>query len=266
MKKLLAKIGWLLAVIITVAILTLLFTGIIQTTMSALWGNLSEATLFGVSGTLGSGLTALAIWLIIRYNKHFGFYRCAKPKGKIWIVAFIVFTITTCRIVLPGIWAYVSYVIDVPATPIGNNTDEPLWQMIVFGVLLAPMLEELLFRKDLFSLLLKRFSMSWTIGLTALIFAAIHGYSLEGFVSCPLAGTLFAILMERTGSFWLCAIAHILCNLESLAYNLLEKDGTSLIVDLGGHTTYNIFIFSIGCIVMGCTLIYLIPKKSKTAQ
>ena len=264
MKKVLSKIGWLLAVILAVAILVLLFTGIIQAAMRVLWPNLSETTLFGVSGTIGTGIAAIVLWIILRCNKHLGFYRCTNPVNAAWVVTYIIFTLALCRVVLPGVWAHVSSAAGAPAAEAGNAPDEPLWQMTLFGVV-PPALEELLFRKDIFSLLLKRFPAAWTIGLTALVFAALHGYNAEGFVSCLVAGLLFAYLMYRTGSLWLCILAHMLCNLESLAYNLLEKNGSSLIVDLSGHTSYNIIVFSIGCIVAGVTLIYLLPKYKTAA-
>lgn len=260
MKKLLKQIGWLFAIIVVVAILTLIFTAIIQKSMEFFADRngvvLSESVLYGISGTLGSGLAAIAIWVIIRYAKRLRFYHCPNPVDSKWTSVFIIFTFAVCRIVLPGIWAYASSALGVRATPIGNAPDESIWQMILFGVILAPVFEELLFRKDIFSLLKMRFSLSWTVGLSALLFAAIHGYSVEGFVSCFVAGGLFAILMARTGKLLPCIIAHVLCNLESLYYNTTESDN-SLIVNLNGHTTYNVYIFAVGMLVIVISVVYL---------
>jgi len=250
MKKILKQLGWVIAIIAGVAVLTLLFTGIIQKGMELFAGRngivLSESMLYGISGTLGSGLAAIAIWLIIRNAKRLNFYHCPNPADSRWTAVFILFTLAVCRIVLPGIWAYLSCALGVKATPVGNAPDESIWQMILFGVILAPVFEELLFRKDIFSLLLKQFAMPATIAISAFLFAIIHGYSIEGFVSCLLAGCLFAILMARTGSLWACIVAHMTCNLESLCYNTLENSGCSLIVSLNGHTTYGWGIFAAG--------------------
>lgn len=263
MKKLLKRIGWLIAIIVGVAILTLLFTAIVQKIMELIAEKnglaLSEDVLYGISGTLGSGLAAIAVWIIIRYSKRLSFYHCSNPAGIKWTTVFILFILAVCRIVLPGIWAYTSYLLGVKATPIGNAPDESIWQMMLFGVILAPIFEELLFRKDIFSLLKMRFSMSWTVGLSAILFAAIHGYSAEGFVSCLLAGILFAILMARTGQLLPCVIAHVLCNLESFYYNTTEATN-SLIVNLNGHTTYNAYIFTAGLIVTVMCGMYLYKK------
>lgn len=260
MKKLLKQIGWLIAIIVGVAFLTLIFTAIIQKGMAFFVEKngvaLSESTLYGVSGTIGSGLAAIAIWLIIRYTKRLKFYQCRYPADSRWTAVFIVFILAVCRVVLPAIWTYASYALGAEATPVGNAQDESIWQMILFGVILAPVLEELLFRKDIFSLMKMRFSLSWTVGLSALLFAAIHGYSVEGFVSCLVAGCLFAILMARTGKLLPCIIAHILCNLESFYYNTTES-ANPLITNLNGHTTYNAYIFSAGVVVMIMCGMYL---------
>lgn len=261
MKKLLKQVGWLIVIILGVAILTLIFTGIIQKGMVFFADRrgvvLSESLLYGISGTLGSGFAAIAVWVIIRYAKRLSFYLCSNPVDSKWTAVFILFTFAVCRIVLPGIWAYASYALGVEATPVGNAPDDSVWQMILFGVILAPVFEELLFRKDIFSLLKMRFSLSWTVVLSSLLFAAIHGYSVEGFVSCLVAGGLFAILMARTGKLLPCIIAHVLCNLESLYYNTNES-ANSLIVNLNGHTTYNAYIFAAGLLIMVLNGIYLL--------
>ena len=182
------------------------------------------------------------------------------PADSKWIAAFIVFTFAVCRIVLPGIWAYASSALGVQAAPVGNAPEESMWQMILFGVILSPVLEELLFRKDIFSLLKMRFSRSWTVWLSSLLFAAVHGYSVEGFVSCLVAGGLFAILMARTGKLLPCILAHVLCNLESLYYNT-AKSGNALIVNLNEHTTYNVYIFAAGLLVMALSGVYLYRRN-----
>lgn len=266
MKKILKQIGWLIAIIVGVAIFTLLFTGLIQKGMEFFAGRngvvLSESMLYGISGTLGSGLAAIAIWFIIRYSKRLNFYYCFNPADSKWTAVFILFILAVCRVVLPAIWTYTSYALGVEATPVGNAPDESVWQMILFGVILAPVFEELLFRKEIFSLLKMRFSLPWSVGLSALLFAAIHGYSAEGFVSCLIAGCLFAILMARTGKLFPCIIAHMLCNLESLYYNLTESTNP-LIEDLNGHTTYNVYVFATGFLVMAICGIYLFNKIQK---
>ena len=224
---------------------------------------LYEVVLYGVSGTLGSGLVAIAIWMLIRGCRSLDFYHCANPAGVKWTVIFILMILALCRIVLPGIWFYVYGMIGDTDAAVYYPQGEPLWQMLIFGVILAPVLEELLFRKDMMSLLLKRFSMPWTIGLSALLFAMIHGYNMEGFVSCLLAGILFAVLMARTGSLLACITAHMLCNFESFGYKLLEQHGSNLIVTMNGHTAYNDVIFISGIFVIALCILYLLRNHRR---
>lgn len=268
MKKILKQIGWLLAIIVCVAILIMIFTSVFQIGLVSIsgmtGGGLSETALYGISGTLGAGLAAVALWIIIRYAKSLSFYHCPDPENLKWTAAFILLTVVFCRIVFPGIWAYISFQLGAAATPVGNAPDRDIWQMILFGVILAPLVEELLFRKDIFSLLKMRFSLPWCVALSAVIFAALHGYSAQGFVSCFIAGCLFAILMSRTGKLLPCIVAHTLCNLESFYYNLTESTNP-IIVNLNGHTTYNVYIFAGGVIVtaLSCMYLYKAGKKEK---
>lgn len=263
MKKIFAKIARLAAVIIVTALLSAVFTGAIQATLLTLIPGIPDSTLFNISGTLGIGFAAATLCLIIRYNSHLRFYRCPRRASATWSAAFIIFTLAACRIVLPGIWAYASAALGIAATESNNAFVAPLWEKVIFGVMIAPMAEELLFRKGLFSLLLRSFPAKWVIGITALMFAVIHGYNAEGFTSCLLAGTLFAIIMYRTGSIWLCIAAHMLCNLESLFYNHMEERLPSLIVNLDRHTTYCLPVFIAGLLIMLLSGAYILRREPR---
>ncbi len=262
MKTFFIKAGWLLTIILAVVILTLIFTGIIQKSMEGVAAAngcvIPDSILFGVSGTVGSGLAAIALWCLIRFIKRLGFYQCALPADTLWRAVFILLTVTLCKVVLPGVWVHFAG----PAEGAASPSSEPVWMMLLFGVLLAPFFEELLFRMDVFSLLIKRFSLRWTVVLTALLFALVHGYSLQGFVSCLVAGLCFSILMARTGSLITCVIAHMLCNLEAFGFTMLEHSGSPLIMEINGHTTYNYMILTISALLMVGSVVYLYRKRA----
>jgi hypothetical protein len=261
MTNLIKKIGWFIAIIIIIVVLTLLFTGIIQICMTYFakgqGTTIPDAILYSVSGTVASGITAIVLWLVILKCRKLSFYNCSTPSKLAWTTVFIIFTFALCRIVLPGIWAYISGVMGVVPSENITHSDEPLWMTIVFGVILAPAFEEILFRKDIFSLLLKRLSMVWAIALTSILFAIMHGYNLEGFVSCLFAGTLFTILMKQSNSLLACIIDHMLCNLEAFCYNLLEDQHSSLIVQFNGQSSYHVAIVAAGVIIMSLSAVYL---------
>ncbi len=260
MKKLMLQILWLLAVVAAVAVFTLVFTGVAQVAVEAVTASrgvtIADDVLFTISGTIGTGCAAVVLWLLIRWLKSLRFYRCPAVAGRTWTVAFVVMTVALCKVALPGLWA-----LCVPAEQADTAGDEPVWMMLIFGVLLAPVFEELLFRRDIFSLMLKRFSLGWTVALSALLFAAVHGYSAQGFVSCLVVGLLLGVLMARTGSLWACVAAHMLCNLEAFAFTMLQRSDSPAIDTVNGHAVYTPAIFIAGAVLTIACALWCIRKR-----
>ena len=77
----------------------------------------------------------------------------------------------------------------------------------------APLVEEIGFRGVLYVTLRTRLRPPAAIALTALLFAAVHPYSLAGFVIIFVAATVWAWTYEKTGSLLPGIIAHFLGNL-----------------------------------------------------
>lgn len=80
-------------------------------------------------------------------------------------------------------------------------------------VVLAPIFEELAFRGLLFASLRRRYAFLPSTLLSAVIFAAAHGYGWIGFVSVLWSGVLWAWIYERTGSLIPGMVAHATNNL-----------------------------------------------------
>lgn len=140
--------------------------------------------------------------------------------GKALWFAFL--TVCICKVLYSGISSWLLSVLMPLEETAAAGTEEPVWLQLCMGVILAPVTEELLFRKDLYSLFMQKCGRMAAMLLTTTAFAAVHGYGLQGFLSCMLAGFIFAYLYDRTGCIWYSIPAHALCNLESLIYNLLE--------------------------------------------
>lgn len=89
------------------------------------------------------------------------------------------------------------------------------------AVVLAPVTEEVLFRGLLFASLRRR--LPWPIAamVSALAFAVLHGYGVQGFASVMWSGLAWAWAYERTGSLWPAMIGHALGNLSASALVLL---------------------------------------------
>jgi len=89
---------------------------------------------------------------------------------------------------------------------------------ILIVVVLWPMVEEILFRGLLFGALRKWLTPAWTIVITAVLFATIHG---DPYFLVPLVavGILLGWVRHRTGSVWFSVVIHILNNALAFAFS-----------------------------------------------
>jgi len=154
------------------------------------------------------------------------------PQG--WSPAFL-FTIGLFALGMIGGW--------VLGFLAGGTTDTLHWtdwfdSMLVEGTIfqvlaslfsytiLAPVLEELVFRGVLFASLRRRFSANTSIILSAIPFALAHGYGTLGSLTIFWSGVLWAWAYEKTGSLLPGILAHALNNgLVFLMVLLLIRPG-----------------------------------------
>lgn len=92
--------------------------------------------------------------------------------------------------------------------------------VVLMAVVVAPVVEETIFRGYLYGVA-RRFGGRWAaIGVTAALFAAIHVNAL-GLLPLALLGVVFALAYELTGSLWTNILMHVAFNgltLVMLAY------------------------------------------------
>ena len=98
-----------------------------------------------------------------------------------------------------------------------DQTGQVLITVTISAVLVAPWVEELMFRVILQRTLLNHLSPSFSILLTALAFCAIHPSWQDAVGLAPLALVL-GVTYHRTGSFLAVVVIHMLFN----AYNILS--------------------------------------------
>jgi membrane protease YdiL (CAAX protease family) len=91
---------------------------------------------------------------------------------------------------------------------------------LVVTVLLAPVFEEVIFRGLLYGSLRARLGVGPAVVVSALVFAAAHGYGTAGFASVFLSGALWAWTYERTGSLLPAIAAHV-ANNAAVGFTLL---------------------------------------------
>ncbi|GAB5562473.1 MAG: hypothetical protein SynsKO_41200 [Synoicihabitans sp.] len=87
--------------------------------------------------------------------------------------------------------------------------------MMVLAVIVAPIVEEVIFRAGLFRFMRTRFPRWLAFGFPAAFFALMHG-NLVAFGPLFALGVVFAIAYERTGRIMVPIFAHALFNLNTL--------------------------------------------------
>jgi uncharacterized protein len=87
--------------------------------------------------------------------------------------------------------------------------------MVVLTVVVAPVVEELLFRGCLYRFLKAKLSMAVALGLSGLLFALLH-YNLLSLVPLFILGVVLAYAYERTGSIKVPILIHAIFNANTI--------------------------------------------------
>lgn len=98
-----------------------------------------------------------------------------------------------------------------------SNSDSPalIFGMGILAVILAPLIEETIFRAGLYRYLRTRIPRWLALLLSAVLFSSLHG-SLAAFGPLVVFGIVLAIAYERTGRILVPMVAHGLFNLHTL--------------------------------------------------
>jgi len=87
------------------------------------------------------------------------------------------------------------------------------------AVLLAPLVEELLFRGVVFTALLQYLPRFWAFALSSLFFGLVH-FNAVSLLPLSILAALFAWSYEKTGNLWVPILAHSLFNVINLGLML----------------------------------------------
>lgn len=103
------------------------------------------------------------------------------------------------------------------AIAIFSNTQSP-WVvagMLIVACVLAPLMEELLFRAGLYRFCRQRWGRVPALLVSSILFGAVHA-NWAGFVPLAFLGMMLALAYEATGSIRVAIIAHAFFNLNSI--------------------------------------------------
>lgn len=234
--KQIKNILYIMGVIAVLAALLFISTAIVQLGIIAAAGGmgiaLKEDLLYDVSGTLGTVITgAIAAAYVkkkgytgcVEVSEPFRIKTCAYYGALDYSICVLFYVITTF------LFAYVFSMVREPQAIMEKSRIDILLTDIFFPVLIAPVFEELLFRVGVYSLLRRRFQGKLSILLCTVIFAAIHGYSLQGFCMCFTGGLVYQLIYIHTGNIWYSIAAHMLHNLDANIMNALEHRGVTFL-------------------------------------
>lgn len=92
-----------------------------------------------------------------------------------------------------------------------NSVETSFWLSLFVVGLLAPFVEEVLFRGFIYQTLRKRLSIGWTIALQGLLFGLFHMNSVQ-IIYATFIGIVFGYIVYRTGSIWVTIVMHMVNN------------------------------------------------------
>ncbi len=136
--------------------------------------------------------------------------------------------------------------------------------MVVTGCVLAPMLEEALFRGILLKGLLRNYSPAVAIGQSAFLFGLIHLNPAQS-AAAMLTGLLLGWLYYRTRSLALCISFHAINNL--LAFSYLHVKGSQSQSNIPSFTSWHQYwiVLAIAGVVL-CTILWWVQRITTPAS
>lgn len=126
---------------------------------------------------------------------------------------------------------------------------------LLFACVIAPMLEEMLFRGVILRSFLVQYSRTAAILGSAALFGVAH-LNLSQFVTAFIAGVVLGWLYERTRSLWPCILLHA-------ANNAFAMYSPALIDPKAGDFSTPFYIAAYGCLIVGTLLLLriLMPPR-----
>lgn len=137
------------------------------------------------------------------------------------------------------------------------------WGVFLKVAILAPIIEESLFRGIIMHGLMKNYKSWYAILLSGILFSIFHLNPWQMTYTFFL-GLFLGLLMVRSRSLPLCIIAHSINNIIVLYFVTSKKEFPSFL--FSGINKSNSILISIGVIIIGILLIILFSRKNKKSN
>lgn len=266
--KQMKKILYLLAMLIAIIVLIFAGTGIVQTGLVIISKKMqiamSEDLLYHISGSCGVMIAGIICAVYVKkknYVQNIGKVETFSLKKAFYLAGL---TVCICRIIINEIIAQLFS----GAFPIAmeQTLESNIYVDILFAIILAPVFEELLFRMGIYCLLRKKFARTSSVIVSAVIFAVLHGYHLQGLISCFVVGVVLTFIYDSTRNINYCIVAHAFCNLFASVMNALEQMeitcfGMALQYEKNGYVMCHFILVIVA--VLFCASCFFRMKKNK---
>lgn len=180
-------------------------------------------------------LGSLAGWLVFGWIRRAIQPEVGAPRPEIHAPAYrhpmlkvAVAAGTACLVALPLlaltglVWGLFLEVAGLPTAPqdlleIFTKTDSPVIfaGLLLVACVLAPVSEELLFRRGIYRYMRQRFGRAPSLLVSGILFGALHA-NWASFAQLAVLGTVFALAYEKTGDIRVPIVAHGLFNLNTV--------------------------------------------------
>lgn len=236
---------------------------------SILLGEYLGLTLWGEDHQVSGLITGRILWVILFYLfmkkyykepfKRFQTKMTSGGEGYL-IILFPMFFITTYLFYTGFITLFpLNDIVLKEALGARLNDGSSLKGLIFLIVIIAPVVEEILFRGFLLRGFTARYGAKWAILLSAILFSLIHMNPAQ-MPNTFILGLVLGAIMLRTGNILIPILYHILNN-SIPAIGLVYASNHSDKIDALGSETLDISIFTaIAAIVFGLLFLYLILK------
>lgn len=259
---------YVLAVAVILVLLTLAGTAVVQFGMLAVAEKIgiviAEDMLYHVSGSSGVAIAGIICAVYVKKKRYVEYVGEVQPLNVKRVTIYTGLVLCVCQVLSYAVTTML-FANVFPMEQVQVQTSIT-WVDVVFAMIMAPIFEELLFRMSFYSLLCRRFRRESSIVICAVTFAVIHGYQLQGFLACLVAGLTFTLLFDKTRNIWYCIIAHAFCNLFVSVGNVLENAevtlwGIALQYEINGYVINHPLII-VGAVVY-CGLFWWMSRKQK---
>ncbi|MBE6023779.1 MAG: CPBP family intramembrane metalloprotease [Cellulosilyticum sp.] len=228
---------------------------------------LSEDVLYTLSGSGGIAAASLIGVLYVK-KKKIALDVKANSRGNTSVLVYTLLSVCLCKILVDGIMGSILSVL-YPMEPM--QADVTSWVYYLSAIVVAPIFEELLFRYGLYNIIRQKMSHTFSMLLSAILFATIHGYQLQGFISCFVAAMVFTWIYRKTKDIRCSMLAHMSCNAFAIIMNVIQEAGIKLggVPLQYGKNGYNmlhpvLIIFAI--IVCGMILVKYLKREKEIIE